>query len=202
MSFFYECTIPFNGIQQTIRVLHLRAAQSLLENQQHWPRDSHWVLSLAEGSFFHSLLHPNTHKWSGLKKIKPNFSPLSPCIFPQKCLSNTTNILAFQRGILSPGSILGLSFPHHWSHLPQDRIDWGIRGGWIEQNGFDFQKWDKYHLPFPNTEVWGRIHLQVISLFLSPPGLQRVRALVSICSAWMEDQHGLSVCIQHFTAWF
>lgn len=49
MSFFYECTIPFNGIQQTIRVLHLRAAQSLLENQQHWPRDSHWVLSLAEG---------------------------------------------------------------------------------------------------------------------------------------------------------
>lgn len=39
MSFFYECTIPFNGIQQTIRVLHLRAAQSLLENQQHWPRD-------------------------------------------------------------------------------------------------------------------------------------------------------------------
>lgn len=41
MSFFYECTIPFNGIQQAIRVIHLCRADSLLERREHGPRYSH-----------------------------------------------------------------------------------------------------------------------------------------------------------------
>lgn len=69
-----------------------------------------------------------------------SFPPYFP---PKKSLINTTNILAFQSGILSPGSILTPSFPHQWSHLPQHSTDWGTGGGWIEQNGFDFQKWNE-----------------------------------------------------------
>lgn len=69
------------------------------------------------------------------------------------------------------------------------------RQHWLRNwRGLNWTKWDEVHLPFPNTEVWGRIHLQIICFFLSAPTLQRVRALV-IAFALLEWKTSTAFCM-------
>lgn len=73
MSFFYECTIPFNGIQQAIRVIHLCRADSLLEKRERGPRYRQSAYAPDKGP------PPYTHASCTLKSATEVMQKLSVC---------------------------------------------------------------------------------------------------------------------------
>lgn len=170
MSFFYERTIPFNGIQQAIRVIHLRAADSLLEKSGTLAKIQSLVFMLIIRQFppfFPAPLH-NTHKRSDTK-IKPNVS------LPPPVIVTLTHIF-------SPGN------------TPYKYDDWGIKGLHIMVLIF---RSGKTHLPFPHIEAQDRIYKSSYLSQLLQPYKTGENNDNCNCSAQVQGEHGLPGWIQH-----
>lgn len=77
---------------------------------------------------------------------------------------------------------------------PKTALTEELEGVELNKMGLIFRNGMKCHLPFPNTAVWGRIHLQIIWFFFSAATLQRVRALV-IAFALLEWKTSTAFCM-------